>query len=154
MLNAGQVRLYVVGPALKQLDLWSQAAEDLVLGTGLVESRLSYLHQVNGPALGLFQMEPATHDDIWSNYIKTDLRLKLYNMMMLSSGNQSNQMVWNLLYAAAMCRIHYRRVPEPLPDVGNIYGYAYYWKKYYNTPAGKGEPQKFVEVYNSNATVA
>jgi len=62
-LDAGQLRMYVVRPVLRVMSAWSQPAEDLVMGTAAQESRLTYLRQLGGgPALGLWQMEPATHD--------------------------------------------------------------------------------------------
>lgn len=55
--------MYVVRPVLRVMSAWSQPAEDLVMGTAAQESRLTYLRQLGGgPALGLWQMEPATHD--------------------------------------------------------------------------------------------
>jgi hypothetical protein len=44
----------------------------LLLGTALTESGdMHYLHQLgNGPALGVYQMEPTTHEDIYDNYLK------------------------------------------------------------------------------------
>ena len=50
--------------------MWSTAAEELVLGTAIVESSLIYISQHGaGPALGLWQVEPATHDDLYANYL-------------------------------------------------------------------------------------
>ena len=70
MLDADQFTRLIIRPALKIIGLDFRAAEELLLGTALQESRLTYLHQLGGgPALGLFQMEPGTHDDIWTNYL-------------------------------------------------------------------------------------
>ena len=42
-----------------------QSAIDLLLGTAAQESAFgTYLRQVNGPALGAFQMEPATFKSV------------------------------------------------------------------------------------------
>jgi len=41
-----------------------------------------------------------------------------------------------------MCRIHYLRVPEPIPDT--IQGQAAYWKMHYNTELGAGTPQEYI----------
>ncbi len=43
-----------------------------------------------------------------------------------------------------MARVHYLRVPEPLPAPGDIEGLARYWKAHFNTPAGAGTPAGFV----------
>ena len=49
----------------------------------------------------------------------------------------------NDLYAAAMCRLHYRRVPAPLPQLGDPDAVAAYWKQHYNTALGAGTPEQF-----------
>ena len=145
MINPVQFRDYIVTPTLKEIQLYSKAAMRLLIGTALTESKLEYLHQVGGgPALGVYQMEPATHDDIWKNYLlfKLPLAQKMngFNFNYLDS----KQMVWNLKYATAMCRAHYLRVKAPLPDHNDISGMADYWKKHYNTEKGKGTPEDFL----------
>ncbi len=70
MLDIPQFRANIVRPTLEAVGAHNRAAEDLVLGTALQESNLRYLRQLNdGPARGVYQMEPATHDDIWENYL-------------------------------------------------------------------------------------
>jgi hypothetical protein len=127
------------------MGLWSQAAENLVLGTALVESKAEYIHQVRGPALGLWQMEPATHDDIHANFLvfRKDLRDKLAELATsaeITAG--ANEMVGNLYYACAMCRLLYRRVREDLPPEKDAEGMASFYKRWYNTPAGKSSVEK------------
>lgn len=116
------------------------------MGTIAQESAMGrYLVQLgSGPALGICQMEPATHNDIWSNFLKYRSHLVKY-IEDISVDRTPEEMVWNLYYAVAMCRIHYLRVPERLPN--NLEGYAYYWKKYYNSHLGKGTEQEFIENY-------
>ena len=76
-MNAGDIREYAVRPALEMIELWSQVAEDLVMGTAAQESHFSYLEQLHqGPALGMWQMEPATFRDIWINFLPSQPRLK------------------------------------------------------------------------------
>jgi len=144
-LDVGQVRLYIIRPTLVALDLWSQPAEDLVLGTAIQESRLQYLRQLGGgPALGLWQMEPATHEDIWNNYLepKPQLRIKVLGAAGFYVRPTAEALVYNLRYAAAMCRVHYLRVPGAIP--ADLRGQAEYWKRSYNTPLGKGTPAQYV----------
>ena len=59
-------------------------------------------------------------------------------------GVTADEMVWNLKLAAAMCRIHYRRVAAPLPAADDIEGLAAYWKTYYTTAAGAGTVDEFI----------
>ncbi|HYD29182.1 hypothetical protein [Brevundimonas sp.] len=154
-LSPRHLRLFVIRPVLVRLDLWSAAAEDLVLGTAAAETGLRLLDQVTsgaddrlGPAYGLWQMEEATHDDLWRNMIayRPELRAQV-EALLATWPRPVEQLVTNLAYAAALCRLHYRRVAEPLPAAGDLEGYGRYWKRHYNTEAGKGTPAGFVEKY-------
>jgi hypothetical protein len=141
-LDVEQFRLLVVRPALTRISLWSQAAENLVLGTALQESHLIYLRQLpNGPALGPFQMEPPTHADIWDNYLafRKDLRNPVSRLASFFSSDRPDpgEMATNLQYAAAMCRVRYARVSAPLPDANDAPALAAYYKAFYNTYQGK-----------------
>ncbi|MFT9424981.1 MAG: hypothetical protein ABF570_07600, partial [Acetobacter syzygii] len=69
-LDLAQFKALLVRPVLAQIGLAGAAAVPLVTGTALVESGLVWLRQNGGgPALGLWQMEPATHDDCWRNFL-------------------------------------------------------------------------------------
>jgi hypothetical protein len=45
--------------------------------------------------------------------------------------------------AFIFCRLHYILVPEYIPET--LFERANYWKKYYNTEAGKGTPVHFIK---------
>lgn len=148
MLDVTQFRKLIIDRALTMLDLHSEAAAELLLGTAIQESGLRYLQQLgNGPALGLFQMEPTTHDDIWLNFLayREDLSDKL---RAIDDNCDPWSMVGNLWYAAAMCRIHYLRAPDSLPAAGALNAQAVYWKRHYNTPLGAGTAAEYVANWN------
>jgi len=150
MINIQHFRNAVVRPVLDGLGLRSAAAEELVMGTAAHESGLTYLKQVGGgPALGVCQMEPATHDDIWKNFLeyRPVLASDLRDMFGPAAGAAAH-LVWNLAYAVAMCRIHYLRVKDPLPQVEDVDGLAAYWKAHYNTAAGAGTVEKWRADYD------
>ena len=137
----------VVIPTLKELDMYSEEACLLVVGTAIQESRLHYLKQIpSGIAKGLCQMEEATHDDIWDNFLayKPEIKQKLMGLVNPSM-DLVDQLKGNLYYSVAMCRIHYYRVSEALPS--DLEGMARYWKKYYNTPLGAGTEKEFIHNY-------
>lgn len=144
LVNPKQFHMLVIRPVLATMDMGGLAAERLLLGTALTESGLVYLRQVGGgPALGVFQMEPATHDDIHKNFIGHRVALR-QAVERWAVTLKAEEMVWNLAYAAVMCRLHYRRRPEPLPAAGDAMGLARFHKTFYNTVAGKTDPAKSV----------
>jgi len=148
-MDASQLRKYIVRPALKCIGLYSDVAEDLVMGTAAQESHLEFVKQLGGgPALSLFQIEPATHVDYWTNYLayREELSERILKAVGISDGRPDHsRLVWDLRYSAMMCRIHYRRIRSPLPQHGDVEGYAHYWKKYYNTSLGAGTEEEFMK---------
>lgn len=146
---AGNLKKYIIIPTLDYMRMNSNSAVNLLLGTAAQESRLGkYLHQINGPALGIYQCEPNTLDDIFNKYLRHRKEL-LRKVLRLSIPGltRSKNAEGNLYYATAIARIHYSRVPEKIPDADDIEGLANYWKKYYNTKAGRGTAAQFVKNY-------
>ena len=146
---ATHLERYIIIPTLDYIGMNSKSAVNLLLGTAAQESRLGkYLHQINGPALGIYQCEPNTLDDIFNKYLRHRKEL-LRKILKLSIPGltKSKNAVGNLYYATAIARIHYYRVPEKLPSSDDIEGLANYWKKYYNTKKGKGTPEEFINNY-------
>lgn len=134
------------------VDWWSQAAENLVMGTAAVESDLQYIKQVPGPALSLWQIQPATHRDIWQNWLayRPQLAAAILRTCSLDpalSIPSDEVLMTNLMYGALMCRAYYRRIPEPLPGEEDVLGMARYWKTYYNTAEGAGTVEAFLRYY-------
>lgn len=127
----------------------SDSAVNLLLGTAAQESHFgTYLRQLgNGPALGVFQMEPATLNDIWDNFIVYRSPEFQRALMDLGYLKDAARLVYDLRYAAIMCRIHYYRVPEALPAWNTVNGLAHYWKDHYNTHLGAGTVSEFEENY-------
>ena len=148
-IDPKHLRELVIRPACEAIGLYSLAAEELLLGTACQESKCgTFLKQLGkGPALGIFQMEPATYKDIWANFLKMDSREALAGRAIEIVGHAAHtaeHMIWNLRYAAAMARIHYYRVKDPLPKAGDIPAQAAYWKRFYNTPKGAGTVEEYL----------
>jgi hypothetical protein len=149
--NATTFDLQVVQPALRAIELYSPTADQLVLGTAIQESELATTTQHGGgPALGYFQMEPLTHNDIWTNFLRYRQSLADKIKALLGTGQQPapGLLLTNNLYAAAMCRTLYYRVSEPLPAVNDIPAMARYWKDHYNTSRGAGTIDEYVLHWN------
>ncbi|OUJ03866.1 hypothetical protein HK15_08860 [Acetobacter orientalis] len=147
------VRDLWVKPALAPLPagLNTLSAQQGVLGIGLKESGYTYLRQLGaGPALGFWQMEPATHDDLWANFIRYRPELQAALSRLLNGATPTAQaLVTNPLYAAAMCRVHLLRQPDPLPAANDATAWAAYWKQHYNTAAGAGVAAQAVPLFRA-----
>lgn len=130
---AKSFRINIVMPTLKRIGLYSFAAEQMLMGTAAIESRFFLRRQYgNGPALGLFQMEPKTFLDLMGVLSRKE-HSHLKEVVCSLAG--TTRISANLLFkddpfAAAMARVRYEVVPEPLPL--SVDGQAHYWKKYYN----------------------
>lgn len=133
---------------LKELNLHTDNAVNLLMGTAAQESHLGrYRKQLGGgPALGIFQMEPATFDDIVKNYLryKPELAARIERVARISRF-KAEDIENNDLLAICMARVHYLRVREAIPS--DLEGWARYWKRYYNTPLGKGTEEEFIANY-------
>ncbi len=162
LIDVKQFLALIINPTLGRLtgyhrNMDGPAASALLLGTALQESRLCFLTQLDDDddpyddAMGVFQMEAFTHDDTWTNFIEP--RGKLDDLLQSMVGSmhrdirgipQAPALVHNLAYAAAMCRVHYWRVPASLPHPDDVHGMARYWKTYYNTKGGAGTEAEYV----------
>ena len=145
-LDLGQFKALLVRPVLDQLGLGGSAALNLLTGTALVESGLVWLRQNGGgPALGLWQMEPATHDDIWRNFLGFRPALAATVRQVGGTGagvGSAGLLVGNLAYACAMARVAYVRAPRALPLPTDSVGLSAYHKQFYNTPLGAADSQR------------
>lgn len=151
-LDIDQFQDLVIDDSLEAAGLFSPEASELLLGTAIQESRLRYLTQLDGDsdpyddALGFFQVERVTHDDIWTNWLS--YRPAIADQVLVCCGftrcPDAREMVTNLRYAALMARLVYRRKPEPLPAVGDIAAQASYWKRHYNTAGGHGTVEQYI----------
>jgi len=156
MISVKQMRSLISDTCEKMGEKFaSESAVDLVLATGIVESRYEYIRQMgDGPARSFWQVEPATCVDNLAHYLKH--RKKLMgkcaeaSMVDLKHWQNFDEKLWadilekNIAAGIIHCRLKYWRVPKKMPN--SIEGQADYWKKYYNSELGKGDPEHFVEV--------
>ena len=147
MINPEQFR-EMITEVLKTAprNLYSETAVDLLMLTAATESRLGYFwKQIKGPARGVFQMEPATEQDIWEHYLKFNSDLS--DWVKSYKHSRGDDLKNNLAYQIAMARVHYYRVPARLPDP-TPEAMAGYWKTNFNTNLGKGSTEKAIRDYN------
>ena len=95
--------------------------------------------------MGLRQVEPATHDDLYTNFLnyRPELGSKLMELRAAGLSLDEN-LATNLMYGAAVCRRCYYRKPDALPEAGDIEGQASFWKENYNIIFGAGTVSKYV----------
>lgn len=117
--------------------LYSKPAVVLLLDTAAQESDFGhYLKQLGrGPALGAFQMEPETF-----RWLRDKYRLRYSPIGVI----EFRMLEWNLRAAIIMARLRYRAVRAALPPVDDVKERARYWKRYYNTAAGRGTIDEFI----------
>jgi len=146
----------VIMPALRWMGAHSPAAERLLYGTAMHESAgLLYARQIEGPARGAYQMEPATLADLWANWLRYRpaqaqwLRAASPAVALGAAGEGIDPAepinLLSPLYATVAARLQYLRDPEPLPDADDLDGLARYYKRSWNTHRGKATEQDFVE---------
>lgn len=149
MIDSQQLLDWVIRPTLLSIGLNSEPAQRLVLGTACQESICGrYIHQLGGPALGIYQMEPATHADL-SRWLGTHPALQS-GVARLARRYTSEELIGNLYYATAFCRIAYYRDPAPLPET--LHEQAAYWKRIYNTAGGAGTVDEYLSNWQRYAS--
>lgn len=151
MFDCSQFRSLIIEPVLSKLQVYSKEAEEILVFTCAAESLGgTLLQQVQGPALGVYQMEPSTYTDLWINYIRA--RNKMATLMALHMGcsriPETERMIYDLHFATAMARIFYLRCSGKLPDAKDVDSIWEYYKKFYNTEKGKAKKDEAIAKYH------
>lgn len=124
---------------------FTEEARELLMMVCAHESHLgTYRKQVGGPALGIFQMEPDTFNDLMENYLKYRPEL-----MALVKGRKPEELVEDDVLAITMARLLFFRAPESIGKTPEEW--AALAKKRYNTVAGKATAEKYLSDYKKYA---
>ena len=139
----------IVEYALYKVDAYSDDALVLVVRTGMAESGYRALkgYGKGNPAIGFFQIEPGTMNDMIDNYIKyrSHYKVHLISLGMNFEKDTIMSVMSNIAVQAALCRIHYRRDKHSIPSWDDLEGQAKYWKRVYNTNLGRGTTEHFIK---------
>lgn len=92
--------------------------------------------QIGGPALGLFQIEPVTHNSVWDNSDSIRARAKRYGIEEDVRKLESDDR-----YSTWVARHYLAQDPNPLPKTPEAM--AAYCKHYWNR-TGKATPEKYL----------
>jgi len=152
MLDLTQCREWIIRKPMKDVGIWTQSGENLVMGIFGVETNwYSYCVQRGNPvAFGPAQCEQAAYYDIW-NYC---LRKKMTSKILIACGMQDvlvapdrTNLIYNLRFAALICRMFFARFKDPLPEASDYESMADLHKRLYNTLAGSTDVKKSVLVF-------
>lgn len=139
----------VVRASSMAIGVWHPAAEELLLMIAAHESHMGkYLRQVGGgPALGIFQMEPATYQDCLSIVVPRRPYWRT-QLVQLAGGKDLGPelLVREHAFAAAMARLQLWRHKEALPAADDLQALGAYAKRYWNGP-GKASAGMYVQAY-------
>ncbi len=165
-MNPQQLHDYIIKPTLQYMggNYYSKESAFLLLCTAAIESNCGdKIAQDGGPALGPWQMEPATHMDIYRNSdaLKTVgvndsvLFSKLQGLKLSASMPGKSAMVLSPMYACAMARLKYSMDPHPLPEYTSdssvdLKSFYNYYKRVYNTPLGASTYDKWCTAIAAN----
>ena len=149
MFDITQFREDILSPTLNALQIRDPFFLELLVFTCAVESAGgTYVKQVKGPALGIYQLEPATFTDCWVNYIvrKPDIINLLSLNLAVHRMPHPIEMVTDLKLATAMAAMLYKQrkacptttVPA---DLWNIY------KPLWNTDKGAAVKDTCLKAY-------
>ena len=149
MFDITQFREDILTPTLEALQIREPEMNELLVFTCAVESAGgTYVKQIKGPALGIYQLEPNTFSDLWHNYIlrKPDI----INLISLNLGvhrmPDPYEIICNLKLATALCALLYKyrkaNIKSKNPDdLWNVY------KPLYNTEKGAATKDKSFAAY-------
>lgn len=147
---ARDINSLIIKPALIACGLWSLEAQALVYGTALAETGFNYIKQIgnvtNG-GLGFWQCQPSDHSDLkmWlRRYDKKGFQDRVLSACYMSSmATDDNELMWNIRYAAIVCRLHYARISEPIPKINDASKMCDFYVRLYNS-GGKSSMEKDV----------
>jgi len=155
MFDIKQFRQCILSPTMEALQIRSPQLAELMVFTCATESAGgTYLKQIVGPALGIYQIEPATFTDVWINYIlrKPDI----VNLLSLNLGVHRMPMPTDVIHdlrlaTATSLFLYIQRKAKPLDSSEETMWDLY--KRLYNTVKGKATKDASIKAYRKFAKV-
>ena len=152
-MNSQQLLDYIVIPSLKAMGPSYNTTNSrmLLMATAAIESHCGhYVKQMEGPASGMWQMEPDTQVDIM---IHSDTYHKLQDLALSLEGDkfafehdspsENLSLIASPMYACFMARCKYSMDKEPLPECTDKTAIYNYYKRIYNTEHGAATYEHF-----------
>ena len=131
-----------IAETLNEMNRYSPEAVELLFMIAAHESKLGkYRRQIGGgPALGIYQIEPVTHDSIWDNCDSIYMLAKQMNIV-----RNVDALVNDDRYSTFVARCYLLMDKKPLPKTPEAM--AKYCKSYWNR-TGKATPEQYLDAYN------
>ena len=151
-MDKQQLKELIIEPTLKEIpDGYSEEAVLALLMIAAHESlRGKYLKQISGPALGIYQMEPATYYDTWKNGDTIWANAAILGLVTVEQAAKKlipkpENMIWNLKFATFMARQRLFMKPEALPEgMGQL---SLYLKDCWNSVLGEADGYSYMNDY-------
>ncbi|AOS97399.1 hypothetical protein AUP74_01969 [Microbulbifer aggregans] len=132
-----ELRLLVIRPTLKHLRAWSAGMENLLLGTAAQESQLGFhLKQGRRHGLGIYQIQPHTHREIWDDYLigHPALASKVRGLASQRDflDHPHSELTTNLRYATAIAWLIYRAADADKVAEDDVPTMARLWHQHFH----------------------
>jgi hypothetical protein len=101
-----------------------------------------YGRQKGGPALSMFQIEPATYRDV-IRYAGVNK----HKFPLVPLTEAAHCLLFDFEFAIAIARLKLWQAPEPLPHCDDAAGLARYAKRVWNSELGKATAEKYEADY-------
>lgn len=132
---------------MRATNSYSLDAMYLMMATAMMESKLTHLKQLpEGPAIGLFQIEPATYFDVIRYLVEVNRYHGDKVLHYLNRGSFPADPLFlasDLALSVLIARYKYWMITEPIPSYKDTPGQAAYYKRYYNTAEGAASIESF-----------
>lgn len=138
IFSSGDLRHLVVRDTLKYLGEWSQAAENLMVGTAIQESGLGFCLK-EGRRLGIYHISPSAHRAVWDHHLVH--HPELASLVRGLAGQHAfiddphGELLTNLKYATAIAWCIYRKAQSALPEATDLEGLGEFWHKHFHAGA-------------------
>lgn len=134
-MNTAQLRQHVIEPTLKSLNMHSDAAARLLMGTAAQESQCDPFC-CRDKGLGIYQISSQQHRVIWDQYLafRPDLASLVRGLASQHQflQNPDQELVTNLAYSTAIAWIIYLRSGDQLPDEDDSQGLGHFWHHHFD----------------------
>lgn len=155
MFDITQFREDILTPALEALQFREPELKELLVFTCAVESAGgTYVKQKEGPALGIYQLEPRSFSDLWHNYVLR--RPDIVNLLSLNLGvhrvPDPREIITDLKLATALCAMYYKWKKVNLQSMDEETLWNAY-KTFYNTEKGAATKDKSIAAYRKFAGI-